>query len=52
MRALIRDNRESIDAAILKANPNNPSINDAEREVWIRNDEGLYLWAKAQGWRG
>jgi hypothetical protein len=27
-------------------------INDAERRMWILNDEGLYLWAKSEGVTG
>lgn len=62
MRDFIRDNRETIDAAIngvlyrydgrggrgtIPDPP--PSRNDDEREQWIANDEGLYLWAQREG---
>lgn len=27
------------------------TINDTDREEWIRNDEGLYAWASSEGVR-
>ena len=50
IREFIRTNRQAIDAhirAVLKR-PNRP-INDADREEWIMNDEGLYRWALSEG---
>ncbi len=60
----IRENRSAIDAAINGAvfgydgnggrgtipDPP-PKRNDSERANWIRNDEGLYNWAKSEGVR-
>ena len=51
VREFIRDNRAEIDTAIRRV-VNMPRINDGERELWILNDEGLYLWAKSEGVRG
>jgi hypothetical protein len=51
LRAFIRENREEIDAAILRACPNNPYRNDEERRLWILNDEGMYSWARSEGVR-
>lgn len=50
LRQWIRENREEIDKAILSVNPCN-RCNDEERELWVKNNEGLYLWAKAEGVR-
>lgn len=60
----IRENRSNIDAAINSAlyrHDGNggrgtipdppPQRNDSERADWIRNDEGLYLWARSEGVR-
>ena len=44
----IRENREQIDKEIQLACPGAPR-NDRERELWIRNDEGLYRWARSEG---
>jgi hypothetical protein len=62
MRDFIRENRAELDAAInaaLYQHDGNggrgtvpdpaPSRNDEEREQWIENDEGLYLWARGCG---
>ena len=46
MRQFIRKNRSEIDAAIRGECDNLGKLNDAEREMWILNDEGLYLWAR------
>lgn len=48
MRDFIRENREEIDRAILRVCPN-CRLNNDEREMWIRNDEGLYSWARSEG---
>ena len=50
LRDFIRENREEIDAAIRRV-CDNCRLNDAERAEWIRNDEGLYQWARAAGVR-
>jgi hypothetical protein len=62
MREFIRQNRQEIDDAINRVlyrydgrgGPGTvpdppPERNDVEREQWIANDEGLYLWAKREG---
>lgn len=48
MRNLIRDNRDEIDNSVKNAYGQKPS-NDSERHDWVINDEGLYLWARAEG---
>ncbi len=65
LQTIIKENRPEIDAAInaelfrhdgrggagtIPTPP--PRRNDAERAEWINNDEGLYMWAKAEGWPG
>ena len=49
-RDFIRQNREEIDRLIKSVVPD-VRLNDEERELWIMNDEGLYLWAKSEGVR-
>jgi len=52
MREFIRENKNEIDSAINKALGKEgyfPKRNDAEREIWILNDEGLYRWAQSAG---
>lgn len=49
MRQFIRRNRAEIDATIRRACSNLGKLNDEDREEWIANDEGLYLWARSQG---
>ncbi len=49
MRQFIRKHRGEIDGAIRLACPNLGKFNDKDREGWILNDEGLYLWAKGEG---
>ena len=44
----IRVNKEEIDIAIKRVCPE-VRLNNTERELWINNDEGLYLWAKSCG---
>ena len=43
IRDFIKQNREKIDRAILRANPDIYRINDHERRLWILNDKSLYL---------
>ena len=50
LKTFIEENREMIDAMIRKQVPN-AKIDDAERRMWVMNDEGLYLWAKSEGCR-
>jgi hypothetical protein len=52
LRQFIRENRAEIDAAIRNVLPRFGSeqrANDAERRLWILNDEGLYRWARSEG---
>jgi hypothetical protein len=49
IREFIRQNRASIDDAVHRVG--GECTNDDEREEWILNDEGLYLWARADGVR-
>ncbi len=44
----IKQHREELDRAIQSVSPGAPK-NDQEREMWVLNDEGLYLWAKSEG---
>jgi heterodisulfide reductase subunit B len=50
LREFIRKNKEEIDDIIKSACPN-CKLNNDERENWIMNDEGLYIWAKSEGVR-
>lgn len=46
----IRENRAAISEAVARAYGDNcKPTNDADRADWIRNDEGLYNWAKMEG---
>jgi hypothetical protein len=49
----IRENREELDRCIARAlgQDTNPLANDAERRLWVLNDEGLYNWARSEGVR-
>jgi hypothetical protein len=51
LKQFIRKNRKEIDAAIRRVNPQQDKFNDEERRLWVLNDEGLYLWARAEGVR-
>ncbi len=44
----IANNRQTIDAGILRAY-DYTCADDDEREDWVINDEGLYLWAVEEG---
>ncbi len=49
-RQWIRDNREEIDRAILSTpGMEGYRLNNRERELWLANDESLYLWARSEG---
>jgi hypothetical protein len=50
LRDFIQKHREEIDRTIKAACPN-CRLNDDEREQWIANEEGLYLWARREGCR-
>ena len=46
----IGNNRRDIDSAICSAYGDNcQPADDSDREDWILNDEGLYLWAQSEG---
>jgi hypothetical protein len=46
----IEQHRAEIDAVIKRKAPNwTKPIDDAERRLWVLNDEGLYNWAKSEG---
>jgi hypothetical protein len=48
MRSFIREHAAELREAIRKACPN-CRIDEHEMEMWIRNDEGLYHWARGEG---
>lgn len=47
----IREHREEIDQAIRRTCPNIRRLDDAERRLWVLNDEQLYNWARHKGVR-
>jgi hypothetical protein len=49
LREWIKTNRAGLDMCIRRVCPNLARLNDAERRLWILNDEGLYNWAKSEG---
>ena len=53
LKQFIKQNHTELDACIAKAlgKDKNPIPNDAERRLWILNDEGLYRWARSEGVR-
>lgn len=51
LSAFIQENKDDIDAAIRRAVGNGHKIDNAERRLWILNDEGLYSWARRSGCR-
>lgn len=64
MRDFIRQHRDDLDAEINRVRYRHnghggpgiipdppPRRSDAERHEWVLNDEGLYLWARAEGVR-
>ena len=48
MKDFLKANRTEISDAVERATGTRPT-NDKEREDWVLNDEGLYLWARAEG---
>ena len=52
MRDFIKENRAELDGCIHKTYGAAYQLkNDAERKLWILNDEGLYRWARSEGVR-
>jgi hypothetical protein len=52
IRAFIRTHRAEIDTHIrTRTNRFTIRYNDHDRELWVLNDESLYLWAKSLGVR-
>jgi Leu/Phe-tRNA-protein transferase len=50
LKQFIKDNRKELDEAIRRV-CSNCALNDKERAEWVRNDEGLYQWARSCGVR-
>ena len=50
LREFIRENRDDIDATIKRDCPQ-IKLSDAERRLWVLNNEGLYQWARSAGVR-
>ena len=48
MKDFIIEQRERIDE-VINGEVNNAEIDDDERELWVMNDESLYLYAKSKG---
>lgn len=48
MREFLRQNRAEIDRFI-RSQVDMERINNRERELWVRNDESLYRWARGCG---
>ena len=44
-RDFIKEHREELDGYIQSVAKGSPKT-DHERELWVDNDEGLYLWFK------
>lgn len=57
LRTFIRTHRAEIDTHIHICTSRGsgmalaPRLNDRDREMWVLNDESLYLWAKSEGVR-
>lgn len=53
IRDFIKENREEITEGIRRVlgDSSEKQYPLTELELWVRNDEGLYLWAKSQGVR-
>jgi len=49
MQDFIDNNRGELVAAIQRAAGPNSRVDDDEIELWINNDEGLYMWAQSEG---
>lgn len=49
----IQEHRKELDEYIAKQvhDEEGKRYNDQERRMWVLNDEGLYLWARAEGCR-
>lgn len=49
LEEFIDENRGELDSCIRNVLGPNHDLDDDDREQWIMNDEGLYLWAKGEG---
>jgi hypothetical protein len=50
MQQFLRENQDELDQAIrrLLGRPD-ATLTDKERELWVRNTEALYQWARREG---
>jgi len=53
LSGFVRDNRAELDMHIARVlgMKDNPRKTDAERRLWVLNDEALYNWARSEGVR-
>ena len=51
LRDFVKENREELTKAVLEL-CSNCKTTLADLEDWVRNDQGLYNWARSSGWRG
>ena len=49
IQEFIDENKDALDRCIKSVCPNCDLDDDGQREMWIMNDEGLYLWARSAG---
>lgn len=55
LSVFVKQNRSEIDEAIRQyclsrgSSTVGGSLNDQDREKWVLNEEGLYLWARSEG---
>lgn len=49
MKTFIKEHRDFIDRVIKSECPNCENVNDSERELWVLNNEQLYLLARDKG---
>jgi hypothetical protein len=50
VKQFVKEQREELDRVIQSQAPGSPK-SDHERELWLRNDEKLYRWARSEGVR-
>lgn len=51
LRNFVKENREEITKAVL-AICSNCKVTLVDLEEWVQNDQGLYSWARSEGWPG